>query len=56
MAGTIRITAPQDIAQTLVAKIISKLLPKFSKIQSKDMYQAISYLTKENIDIAFRAG
>ena len=29
----------------------SKLLPKFSKIQSKDMYQAISYLTKENIKI-----
>ena len=26
--------------------INSKLLPKFSKIQSKDMYQAISYLTK----------
>ena len=26
----------------------SKSLPEFSKIQSKDMYQAISYLTKEN--------
>lgn len=57
MSGTIRITAPQDIAQTLVAKIISNFNNKYPNIEIQSIItNDILDLTKENIDIAFRAG
>ena len=57
MAGTIRITAPQDIAQTLVAKIISSFNNKYPNIQIQSVItNEILDLTKENIDLSFRAG
>ena len=57
MSGTIRITASQDIGQTIVAQIISAFNSKhpnvhFETIITNDYLD----LTKENIDIAFRAG
>ena len=57
IAGTIRITAPHDIAQTLVAKIISNFNNKYPNIEIQSIItNDILDLTKENIDIAFRAG
>ena len=57
MTGTLRITAPQDIAQTLVAKIISNFNNKYPNIQIQSIItNELLDLTKENIDISFRAG
>ncbi|MDX2471158.1 MAG: LysR family transcriptional regulator [SAR324 cluster bacterium] len=57
MSGVIRITAPEDLGQTLVAQIISAYTAKYPGV----MVQAILTnnildLTKENIDLSIRAG
>ena len=57
MTGTLRITAPQDIAQTVVAKIISSFNIKYPNIQIQSVVtNELLDLTKENIDLSFRAG
>lgn len=57
MSGTIRITASQDIGQTLVSKVISLYNSKYPKVQFETkITNDFLDLTKENIDIAFRAG
>lgn len=55
--GKIRLTAPEDMAQTLVKDILFKFEEEFPRIQfevlvSNDFLDLI----KENIDFAFRAG
>jgi LysR family transcriptional regulator for bpeEF and oprC len=57
MSGTIRVTASQDIGQTLVAKIISEYKSKFPNVFFEVLItNDFLDLTKENIDVAFRAG
>jgi LysR family transcriptional regulator for bpeEF and oprC len=57
MSGTIRITASQDIGQTLVSKVISLYSSKYPRVQFETkITNDFLDLTKENIDIAFRAG
>ena len=57
MTGMLRITAPQDIAQTLLAKIISSFITKYPNIQIQSLItNDLLDLTKENIDLSFRAG
>ena len=57
MTGTLRITAPQDLAQTVVAKIISSFNNKHPNIQIQSIItNELLDLTKENIDLSFRAG
>jgi LysR family transcriptional regulator for bpeEF and oprC len=57
MTGTIRLTAPQDIAQTVIAKIISGFNTKYPNIQIQSIItNELLDLTKDNIDLSFRAG
>lgn len=57
MSGEIRITASQDIGQTIVAKIISTYKEKYPHVHIHALItNEYLDLTKENIDIAFRAG
>jgi len=57
MSGTIRITASQDIGQALVSKVISVFNLKYPNVQFETLItNDFLDLTKENIDIAFRAG
>ncbi|MFK7827120.1 MAG: LysR family transcriptional regulator [Oligoflexales bacterium] len=57
MSGVIRITASQDIGQTLVAQAISIFNAKYPLVQFQTFItNDFLDLTKENIDIAFRAG
>lgn len=55
--GLLRITAPEDLSQTIVAKIIGSYSARYPKVKIK-MIITNDYLdlTKENIDIAFRPG
>jgi LysR family transcriptional regulator for bpeEF and oprC len=57
MSGVIRITTSESIAQTLVAQVISAYQLKYPKVYF-EIIITNDYLdlTKENIDIAFRAG
>lgn len=57
MSGVIRITASQDIGQALVSKVISTFTSKYPNVQLETVItNDFLDLTKENIDIAFRAG
>ena len=57
MSGVIRITASQDIGQTLVAGAISSFNAKYPLVQFQTFItNDFLDLTKENVDIAFRAG
>ncbi len=55
--GLLRITAPEDLSQTIVAKIIAAFNSRYPKVKIKIIISN-DYLdlTKENIDLAFRAG
>ena len=57
LSGVIRLTASQDIAQTVVAKAIVAFNSKYPNVQFETrITNDYLDLTKENIDIAFRAG
>jgi DNA-binding transcriptional LysR family regulator len=57
MSGCIRITASQDMGQTLIAPLISKFNEKYPNVSFETIItNEFLDLTKENIDIAFRAG
>jgi DNA-binding transcriptional LysR family regulator len=57
ITGLIRLTAPEDIAQTILSKVIQNFEAKYPKVKF-EVIVSNEYLdlTKENIDIAFRAG
>jgi len=57
MSGVIRITAPGDLAQTLVADVVSDYSSKFPKVEIQTIVtNEFLDLTKENIDLCIRAG
>lgn len=57
IAGTIRITASEDIAQTLLVQLIANFQARYPKVQFQTIVtNEFLDLTAENIDIAFRAG
>lgn len=57
LTGNIRITAPEDMARSILTRIISEFEAEFPKV-SFEIVVSNEYLdlTKENIDFAFRAG
>ncbi len=57
MHGTLRITAPEDIGQTLLVKIISAFTAQYPKVEIQTVItNKLLDLTQENIDLSFRAG
>ncbi len=57
MSGLIRLTASEDIAQTLLPKIISKFNSKHPRVEIQTLItNDFLDLAKENIDLSFRAG
>lgn len=57
MSGVIRVTASQDIGQTLVAKLLTEFNAKYPKVVFETIItNELLDLNKENIDVAFRAG
>lgn len=57
MSGVIRISAPEDIAQTLVADTISNFSARFPNVEIQTIVtNEFLDLTKENIDLCFRGG
>ena len=57
MSGEIRLTASQDIGQTLVAQLISAYNDRYPNVQFvTTITNEYLDLTKEDIDLAFRAG
>lgn len=57
LSGLLRITAPEDMAQTIVSRLVSQFSEKHPKIKIECIVtNQFLDLTKENIDLAFRAG
>lgn len=57
MSGLIRITAPEDLGQTMVAQAVSLFNEKYPKVEIQTIItNHVLDLAKENIDISFRAG
>lgn len=57
MSGNINLTAPDDIGLTLVTQLISEFHSKYPDVHFKTTITNQNMdLTKENMDIAFRAG
>ena len=57
MSGLLRITAPQDIGDSLLPQIIAAFNSKYPNVEIQTLItNEILDLTKENIDISFRAG
>ena len=57
MNGTIRISAPQDIAQTILVDIISRYRKRYPGVEVQTIVtNEFLDLTSENIDLTFRAG
>ncbi len=55
--GTLRITAPEDMAQTLIASFVADYTSQYPKVEVETVItNDFLDLTKENIDIAFRIG
>ena len=57
MVGNLRVTAPQDLGQNIVTKIISKFIKIYPGVKVETIItNDFLDLTKENIDLCFRAG
>jgi DNA-binding transcriptional LysR family regulator len=57
LAGKLRITAPEDLASTILPSIISNYTLAHPKVVIESVItNDVLNLTKENIDLAFRAG
>jgi len=57
ISGILRITAPEDMGQTIVAEVITVYTNLYPKVQVQAIItNEFLDLTKENIDVAFRAG
>jgi DNA-binding transcriptional LysR family regulator len=57
LSGNIKITAPEDMAQTILAEMISKYVDKFPNMEVKSVItNDFLDLTKEDIDLALRVG
>ena len=57
MLGELRITAPQDLGQNIVTKIISIFTKMYPKVRVETIItNDFLDLTKENIDLCFRVG
>ncbi len=55
--GKLRITAPEDMAQTLIANVVAEYTSLYPKVEVETVVtNEYLDLTKENIDIAFRIG
>ncbi len=57
LSGVIRITAPQDLAQSLVSQVINQYSLKYPKVEVQTLItNDLLNLSEKNIDISFRAG